>query len=407
MKTEFYETAVQLGFYGLERGGLRGKKDNVRKYWEDTVVKLAVKPEIERMLETRSGLRVVDLGCGSGEGYELLTHLPPSSPVHSSRGHVLRPEHITAYHGVDLSPAMIEQGRKNYSGIPSVGFEVADLNAGFPLRHEEPYDLYFSSYCSLPHLTPERLEALLAEMFQHANPGATVCFDLFGRHSPAWPDRWSAPLPSPHNYTMGYLLDPSEQTLERAEFFQVWFWTGAEARALVAAAAARAGRAVTLVEIRDRSLFIGRHMDTAFFKDQRFTLREQVNRLFDRDHRGQVPELTLDLAYLDSVRAHAPEARARIQAYAAEWNAVVGTLHSLMHGRNAEVARWIETSPPRVAEELKMLAWLLRNAERFPVVDFWASVMGPQVACVLRNLETTLGDGVGCGHSLIVVARVE
>lgn len=407
MKTEFYETAVQLGFYGLERGGLRGKKDNVRKYWEDTVVKLAVKPEIERLLETRPGLRVVDLGCGSGEGYELLTHLPPSSPVHSSHGHVLRPEDITAYHGVDLSPGMIEQGRRNYEGIPSVGFEVADLNDGFPLRHEDPYDLYFSSYCSLPHLTPERLRALLGEMFRHASSGATVCFDLFGRRCPAWPSYWQSTRPTRQRYTMGYLLDPTEQSRERADYFEVWFWTGEEARTLVRDAAADAGRAVTLLEIRDRSVFTGRHMDTTYFKDQRFTLREQVNRLFDRERRGQAPELTLDLAYLDAVRDYAPEAWARIQDFASEWNAVVGTLQALMHGRNAEVARWIETSPPRVSEELKMLAWLLRNAERFPVEDFWANVMGPQVACVLRNLETTLGDGLGCGHSLIVVARVE
>jgi hypothetical protein len=67
MKTEFYETAVQLGFHGLERGGLRGKKDNVRKYWEDTVVDLwasVMGPLVAcelRNLETTLGEGV---GCG-------------------------------------------------------------------------------------------------------------------------------------------------------------------------------------------------------------------------------------------------------------------------------------------------------------------------------------------------------
>jgi len=53
-----------------------------------------------------------------------------------------------------------------------------------------------------------------------------------------------------------------------------------------------------------------------------------------------------------------------------------------------------------------MLAWIFRNAARFPVVDFWASVMGPQVACVLRNLEFLLPRGLGCGHGLLCVVEI-
>ncbi|TRZ90304.1 MAG: hypothetical protein D4R88_03975 [Methanosarcinales archaeon] len=36
---EFYDIAAQVGFYGVEKGGLTGKKDYVRKYWEDIVIK--------------------------------------------------------------------------------------------------------------------------------------------------------------------------------------------------------------------------------------------------------------------------------------------------------------------------------------------------------------------------------
>lgn len=39
--TEFFDIAALQGFYGLERGGLIGKKDYVRKYWEDITIKLA------------------------------------------------------------------------------------------------------------------------------------------------------------------------------------------------------------------------------------------------------------------------------------------------------------------------------------------------------------------------------
>jgi hypothetical protein len=33
--------------------------------------------------------------------------------------------------------------------------------------------------------------------------------------------------------------------------------------------------------------------------------------------------------------------------------------------------------------------------------------MGPQVGCVLRNLEFSLPQGIGCGHGLFCVVEIE
>ena len=60
-RTEFFEAAVRAGFYGIERGGLFGKKDNVRKYWEDAFVKAAVRPSIESLLAANDRLRIVEV----------------------------------------------------------------------------------------------------------------------------------------------------------------------------------------------------------------------------------------------------------------------------------------------------------------------------------------------------------
>ena len=65
-RTEFYESAVKYGFYGVDKSGLFGKKDNVRKYWEDVAIKVSIRPAIERILEHKNKVRIVDLGCGSG-----------------------------------------------------------------------------------------------------------------------------------------------------------------------------------------------------------------------------------------------------------------------------------------------------------------------------------------------------
>ena len=39
-RTEFYEAASAMGYYGTDEGGLTGIKDNVRKFWEDIFVKI-------------------------------------------------------------------------------------------------------------------------------------------------------------------------------------------------------------------------------------------------------------------------------------------------------------------------------------------------------------------------------
>jgi hypothetical protein len=148
-------------------------------------------------------------------------------------------------------------------------------------------------------------------------------------------------------------------------------------------------------------------MDTSLFKKQRNPVRMAVNRLFDHDYRGQISGLSLDINYLEEAKETAPREWARISDYYRQWQVVVNLLEALMHTDSSEVKRIIESSPESLADELKMLAWLYRNADRFPVVDFWASVIGPQVACVLRNLELSLPQGLGCGHGLFCIVKVE
>lgn len=88
-----------------------GKHSFVWKYGEDVIALLA----------PRSGERILDLGCGTGH----LTHRIA--------------EHGAETLGIDISPAMIEQARKNYPGLR---FEVADAT---DFHLDEPFDAVFSN----------------------------------------------------------------------------------------------------------------------------------------------------------------------------------------------------------------------------------------------------------------------
>jgi SAM-dependent methyltransferase len=405
-RTELYETAVKAGFYGIERSGVFGKKDNVRKYWEDVFIKTTIRPALESLLARTPKLRIIDLGAGSGEGLELLTHVPPSRPVESANPFLLNEEQIGVYEGVDLSPAMVVQGKVNYAGRKYVNFMEADLSDGLPLMNEPPFHIYFSSYCSLSHLTVRELEDLSLQIFTHAENGSIVIYDVHGRYSPEWPMYWGRSAREQLPYNMGYLLPPQEQDPQTVDWFSVTYWTSQELIETIRRASLASGTQVRVLALKDRSILVGRHMDTCFFKPMRFAVRSQVNHLFDRDYRGDTAGLTLDMDYLDGCRSLSQEADLRIRDYYSSWSVVIRTLDALMRTDNAPVRQLIESSPEALAEDLKMLAWLYRNADRFPVLDFWASVMGPQVACVLRNLELSLPEGLGCGHSLLCIVEI-
>jgi SAM-dependent methyltransferase len=407
-RTEFYESAIKHGFYGVDKSGLFGKKDNVRKYWEDVSIKMSIRPVIERILERKNKIRILDLGCGSGEGVELLTHIPPSDALATvHKEFVIVENDIEIYKGVDLSLAMVEQGKHNYPHLKQVEFVQGDLSEGFPFSGDDPYDIYFSSYASQSHLSFDELGRLTKEIFSHISDRGYLVFDVFGRNSPEWPRYWGRDCHTALPYTMAYLLQPQERNPEKIEWFDVTYWSASELVGLIESAAESAKRKARVVTMQDRSIFVGRHMDTGIFKEKCHQTRMAINHLFDPDYRGQINNLSIDISYLEEAKRTSPEEWARIHDYYNQWQVVVNVLDALMSTNNTEVKRIIESSPPGFADELKMLAWLYRNADRFPAIDFWAGVMGPQVACVLRNLELSLPQGLGCGHGLFCVVEVE
>lgn len=405
-RTEFFESAAKMGFYGLDRSGLSGKKDNVRKYWEDTVTKLLIRPALEQLSRGRQRLRIVDLGCGSGEGLELIAHVPyPERPEPPFGGFLLHRGSIEEYVGLDVSPGMLDQARRNYASHDNARFLQHDLSGGFPLLGEPPFDFYFSSYSSLSHLTAEGLQRLMVQVFGHIKQRGYVLLDLLGRLSPEWPSYWWRSCHEMLPYNMAYLLPPEQRVAENLSPYMVCYWDAHELEQTLQLAAAKAGRQVSL-EIVDRSVLVGRHMETGLFNGCPGEARYQVNRLFDRGYRGNMDKLRLDLPFLADYQAAHPQAAERIRQYVSLWNWVIDLVDALLKNDEVKVRRLIESAQPSLSEDLRMLTWLHRSRDRFPVADFWASIMGPQLACVLRNIEMTLGKGLGCGHGLLCLVEV-
>ncbi len=339
---EFYDVAAQQGFYGLERGGLTGKKDNVRKYWEDIVIKLTVRGSIDKLLIKKNKIRVVDLGCGSGEGFELLTHVPVCQPLSSGKQcFVLSPDQIS-YTGVDISESMVQQGRKNYENLNNVQFEQADLNRGFPPVDEQPFDIYFSSYSSLSHLAPNKLARLVEGILNHAELGSFIVLDLFGKYSLEWPKYWNESrtiLP----YNMAYLIPPESRNAGSIQSFDGCYWTPAMLFQMLDEASKNTETYIQIVQCIDRSIFVGRHMDTGLFGAPCFNYRYQINLFFDMDYRGELDNLIIDLDWCAELGKTQPRVWARLNDYTEKWNCVIGLVEALLQGNNSAVSHLIKT----------------------------------------------------------------
>ncbi|MFA6981387.1 MAG: class I SAM-dependent methyltransferase [Ignavibacteriaceae bacterium] len=404
-KTEFFETAVQQGFYGIDKGGLTGKKDNVRKYWEDISIKTAIRHPILNLLKHKEKLRIVDLGCGSGEGYELLTHIPPANKTTVQRDFVLTDANIQSYLGIDISPSMVKQGRDNFGGKDNIQFIEGNLAADHGFLNMGQIDVYFSSYSSPSHLTYSELKNLIEHIFETGSDEFVLALDLFGKFSPEWPSYWDRKDVEMHSYNMSWLYPTESPEKTNAENYFVRYWSAAEVRDLIMEIALKNNRQAT-VKCIDRSILVGRHMATGFYNQHPQNLRLEVNKFFDRDYRGAVEHLHADISFLDFFKESHPLEYQRISYYNKLWNTTIDFLDALMNNKRILLAKILERAPDELKEELQMLQWLEGNSSRFPVVDFWASIMGPQVACVLRNLEFGLPEGLGCGHGLFCVIEV-
>lgn len=401
-----YAETVSRGFYGRHQGGLFGKHDNVRTCWEDRLTQRVLRGPVTtlsaRASESGRGIRILDLGCGAGQGFELLTGiLETSTDSESSPDAVLPPERIAAYHGLDLSQAMLEQARRNLARFPSATFRQSDLSKGLgATSDEQPYDLYYSSYGSLSHLEGDALENLLVEIAGHSRPGALVVLDLVGRLSPEWPAYWSVEDGRMLDYSMSYLYGEEERKNGNVERFPLRFWSGAELERLVANVSAAAGTPVDLAVRADRSVLVGRHVDTREYRCALPRLRSLVNRLLELDVRTPLEALRVPGFRPEGP---SPEADAFLARYASAWTAVADHALARLDGAGPRIP---EDADEPLAKALETVDCVIDAAASIDVGDSRANVIEPQLAYVLRRLEHEMQQGLGCGHGLLAVLQI-
>jgi SAM-dependent methyltransferase len=406
-----YTESVASGFYNRHLGGLSGKHDNVRTYWEDPLTRIFLRPHIDRISsqcrKANRGVRILDLGCGAGQGYELLTRIEQKDlNLDEEPRFVLPASEIERYLGLDISYDMVEQGRQNFGGTANVDFEQADLSREISVLKSEPaFDIYFSSYGPLSHLDTPSMTRCLGDIVRHARSGALIVMDLLGRYSPEWPVHWESTNDDPMLlYSMSYLHEGEDRQNGEVEQFPMRTWTGDEVHELCREIGGQNGVSLNVVASLDRSMFVGRHIDTREYGSDLPRLRNMVNHLLELNVRTKLDRLRVD---------YRPNGNDELDRYFGElamcWTEVVDFTLERVQGNRIDLVAldgW-RYFPPQLQTVLMTMDRVIDSVAWIDQGDVRANILEPQLAYAFRRLEYTMQRGQGYGHGLVSILQVE
>ncbi len=409
-----YTEAVTSGKYE-KASGLLGKYDNVRRFWEDRLTGICLRPSLSELLARRSGsgVRILDLGCGSGDAYELIMGISSPDALRSAHSTALLTENrLQEYVGVDVNSELLGQAAHFWRDVPNMRFVCGDICGSLPpeIVSGQPFDLYFTSYGTLSHFHDEENAGLLGDICRHAPDNALIVCDWLGRYSYEWQDLWHNPADREYfmDYRISYIYPEEQRSSVEISSFPLRLMTRDEILRIVDTASQESGVTVRPLGFYDRSIFIGRHLDTGDYNRNCPKLRSLVNSLFEPNVRTDLEELRVCYA----PRPGFEELNRFFSLFFDSCTALVDFTDSLL--RDLDNGSTLTSSePPRpegCPEALKntMLSMQqsIAGVGRIRHMDVRANVIEPLLAYGLRELELNLQPGTGVGHSLAGIFRI-
>ncbi len=400
-----YNEALSSGQY-QKPGGLLGKYDNVRRFWEDEELGIYLRPYLQRLVarkkEHNERLRILDIGCGSGDGFELITSIHDNkSLISEHNARVIGPNMLESYRGIDVNEGLLKQANTIYGNRQNMTFIQSDFN-DYDFSSEEPCDLYLANYGTLSHNTDEQTIELLSRIARQSKDGAIIMIDWLGRYSYEWQTLWTKDFEDNQwmEYVISYLDKGGEEKEQQLTPFKLRIMGRQEVLRIYGQARRKVGGIIKLRKLADRSSFVGRHMETAQYNPHCQPLRRLVNSLFEANVCTDLDEVLLHYVPRDGFA----EVNAYHQKLTDSWNYLVTCTKALLEGSKLPEA--LAQMPLPLRRSLSVMKGIARTAVKTRIGNPRASLVEPQLGYCLRELEMGIQQGLGCGHGLVAIFEV-
>ena len=401
----------------LKAPGATGKYDDVRRLWEDRITGHFLRPHLKGLVEEKKrrgkGLRILDLGCGAGDGLDLIRGVPGDecAGVDGPWPMLVTDEWLEEYVGIDINEDLLGQALEWHAGNRKARFVRADLSDGLPgqiISEHDPFDLYFSSYAMLSHFRDEQCVRILADICGHAEGHALFVGDWLGHYSYEWQDLWREPAGPDYfmDYRMSYLYAPSERHSVDIPMFPLRLMTRDAILDVVRRASEATGADVRPLAIFDRSILTGRHTDTLEYNRSCPQLRSAVNSLFDGKARTDLKRLLVEYV----PREGFDQLNRFFEDFFAASNRLITCTMGLLRGDDSSSETSASVAFARnecLHQSMQALRSVIGGLRSFDCGDARASLIEPMLGYALQHLEIELQPGIGAGHSIGAVLDIK
>ena len=416
-ETKAYSQAAGSGRYN-KASGLLGKYDNVRRFWEDQLTGIMLRPHLNTLTDRKrrqlERLRIADLGCGSGDGYDLVMGVNRAEPgIYDYITAAVTPETLQEYVGYDINRDLLDQAREYHGDNAKIRLATADFSRGLPmLEEEDPFDIYMSSYGTMSHFSNEQLVRIFSDICRHARPGALVVGDWLGRYSYEWQDLWHHPPTEEFfmDYRISYIYPEEERDRADIASFALRLMTREECLVITEEVFKETGVRLKPLRFFDRSIFVGRHLATGDYnRNTPRALRHQTNSLFEGYTRTDLTTLLVDYV----PRPDFEHLNGFYENFFMCCNTLIEHTIALLRNYSCRKGSVCETPPevsPYHPEPLKdamhTMQAVIEGSGWLDWGDPRANIIEPHLGYSLRKLEMELQPGMGAGHSLVGVFEV-
>lgn len=189
------------------------------------------------------------------------------------------------------------------------------------------------------------------------------------------------------------------------ERFSLRFWTGKEVEALVEELRLNTGIGIEIVKKFDRSLMVGRHVDTREYNPHLKPVRRVANNLHEDYMRTDLNELILSRNMFPTHPD--PRISALFDDLIMNWNILVEFCQKRLEKRASlvDLTGWAKFSAA-LQFGLMTVDRVINDTEWMWSGDPRANIIEPQLGYALRDLESKLQQGLGCGHGLLVILKI-